>query len=241
MGEKTQISWTDATWNPVTGCSKLSEGCNNCYAEKVAKRLQSMGSKRYRNGFQITLHPDALEIPVKWKKRRMIFVNSMSDLFHDRVPLEFIQKVFEVMEQCPQHIFQVLTKRSERMQKLLGLDLPILPNVWLGVIVESDYHKRRIQDLRYTSAAVRFLSCEPLLSDISDMWLMDIHWVIVGGESGPDARPMKEEWVRTIQKQCAEQDVPFFFKQWGGTGRDKGGNLLDGKVCQEFPRGFSPG
>lgn len=239
MGDKTQIGWTDATWNPVTGCTKLSEGCTNCYAEKVAKRLQAMGSKRYKNGFDITLHEDALSIPLKWKKPRMIFVNSMSDLFHDKVPLEFIQRVFDVMGRCPQHIFQVLTKRSERMQKLMGLDLPAHPNVWLGVTVESDYHYRRVQDLQYTTVgSVRFLSCEPLLSGLPKLDLRGIHWVIVGGESGPNARPMKEEWAVSIRDQCNEQQVPFFFKQMGGTDRNKGGKLLLGKSYNAFPTGM---
>lgn len=222
------------TWNPVTGCTKVSPGCKHCYAERFAKRLQAMGMARYANGFELTLHDDALELPLRWRMPRVVFVNSMSDLFHEDVPVEFIQRVFEVMERCPQHVFQVLTKRSERLLKLRE-SLPWPANVWMGVSVESPDYTWRINDLRETPAAVRFLSLEPLLSPIADLQLERIHWVIVGGESGPGARPMRVEWVRELRDQCQAEGVDFFFKQWGGVNKKKTGRLLDGRTHDDMP------
>lgn len=222
------------TWNPVTGCTKVSPGCKHCYAERFAKRLQAMGMERYANGFELTLHDDALELPLRWRMPRVVFVNSMSDLFHEDVPVEFIQRVFEVMERCPQHVFQVLTKRSERLLKLRE-SLPWPANVWMGVSVESPDYTWRINDLRETPAAVRFLSLEPLLSPIADLQLERIHWVIVGGESGPGARPMRVEWVRELRDQCQAEGVDFFFKQWGGVNKKKTGRLLDGRTHDDMP------
>jgi len=227
------------TWNPVTGCSKVSEGCRHCYAERMASRLKAMGQARYANGFELTLHEDALLDPVKWKKPRLIFVNSMSDLFHDKVPLQFIAQIFGTMINCPQHTFQVLTKRSERLRDVAS-KLPWPGNVWMGVSVEDKRVLHRIPDLQTVSAAVRFLSLEPLLGPLDDLPLEGIHWVIVGGESGPNARPMESEWVEGILKQCQEKDVPFFFKQWGGVRKDLTGRLLRGRTYDEMPRCIAP-
>ena len=235
MAERTAIEWTDATWNPVTGCSKVSTGCKHCYAERLAHRLQAMGSVRYRNGFAVTLHPAVLDLPKRWRQPRMIFVNSMSDLFHESVPPEFIQRVFATMRDCPQHTFQVLTKRSARLRDLAQY-LDWAPNIWMGVSVENRRVIHRIHDLQAVPAYVRFLSCEPLLGPLDDLPLDGIHWVIVGGESGPDARPMQAEWVRTIRDQCRRADVPFFFKQWGGVRKDRTGRDLDGRAYDEMPR-----
>ena len=234
MTTNSRIEWTEMTWNPVTGCTKVSPGCKHCYAERFAKRLQAMGMERYANGFELTLHDDALELPLRWRMPRVVFVNSMSDLFHEDVPVEFIQRVFEVMERCPQHVFQVLTKRSERLLKLRE-SLPWPANVWMGVSVESPDYTWRINDLRETPAAVRFLSLEPLLSPIADLQLERIHWVIVGGESGPGARPMRVEWVRELRDQCQAEGVDFFFKQWGGVNKKKTGRLLDGRTHDDMP------
>lgn len=234
MAQSSKIEWTEMTWNPVTGCTKVSPGCKHCYAERFAKRLQAMGMERYANGFELTLHDDALELPLRWRMPRVVFVNSMSDLFHEDVPVEFIQRVFEVMERCPQHVFQVLTKRSERLLKLRE-SLPWPANVWMGVSVESPDYTWRINDLRETPAAVRFLSLEPLLSPIADLQLERIHWVIVGGESGPGARPMRVEWVRELRDQCQAEGVDFFFKQWGGVNKKKTGRLLDGRTHDDMP------
>ena len=234
MAQSSKIEWTEMTWNPVTGCTKVSPGCKHCYAERFAKRLQAMGMARYANGFELTLHDDALELPLRWRMPRVVFVNSMSDLFHEDVPVEFIQRVFEVMERCPQHVFQVLTKRSERLLKLRE-SLPWPANVWMGVSVESPDYTWRINDLRETPAAVRFLSLEPLLSPIADLQLERIHWVIVGGESGPGARPMRVEWVRELRDQCQAEGVDFFFKQWGGVNKKKTGRLLDGRTHDDMP------
>ena len=234
MAATSSIEWTEMTWNPVTGCTKVSPGCKHCYAERFAKRLQAMGMERYANGFELTLHDDALELPLRWRMPRVVFVNSMSDLFHEDVPVEFIQRVFEVMERCPQHVFQVLTKRSERLLKLRE-SLPWPANVWMGVSVESPDYTWRINDLRETPAAVRFLSLEPLLSPIADLQLERIHWVIVGGESGPGARPMRVEWVRELRDQCQAEGVDFFFKQWGGVNKKKTGRLLDGRTHDDMP------
>jgi len=234
MAGRSHIEWTEATWNPVTGCTKVSAGCKNCYAERLALRLQLMGNRRYQNGFRLTLHEDVVDLPRSWRSGRMIFVNSMSDLFHRDVPLEFIRRVFETMRECPQHVFQILTKRSERLQKIAsGIDWP--PNVWIGVSVENAAVLPRVDDLRVVPAAVRFLSCEPLIGSLAGIDLRNVHWVIVGGESGFGARPMKIEWVREIFRECRKQKVPFFFKQWGGVRKDLTGRLLGGRTYDEMP------
>ncbi|QUV80441.1 MULTISPECIES: DUF5131 family protein [Chloracidobacterium] len=234
MADNSKIEWTEATWNPVTGCSKISDGCKNCYAERLASRLRVMGSARYRNGFDITLHADLLEMPKRWRKPRVVFVNSMSDLFHDQVPLEFIQRVFDTMQNCPQHTFQVLTKRTARLRAIAD-KLPWPKNVWMGVSVENAAVMHRIDDLRAVPAAVRFLSCEPLLGPMQDLSLESIHWVIVGGESGPHARPIDKAWVMGILRQCRQAGVPFFFKQWGGVRKDLTGRKLEGRTYDEMP------
>jgi protein gp37 len=235
MGANSSIEWTEATWNPVTGCSKVSAGCKNCYAERLALRLQAMGNARYRNGFKVTLHPDLLELPKRWREPRLIFVNSMSDLFHEQVPVEFIQRVFVTMRDCPQHTFQILTKRGARLSKLAG-EIEWPRNVWMGVSVEDARVVHRVRDLRAVPAAVRFLSCEPLIGPLDDLPLDGIHWVIVGGESGPGARPMRIEWIRSIFRQCRKAKVPFFFKQWGGVRKDLTGRELGGRIYDEMPR-----
>lgn len=234
MASKSSIEWTDMTWNPVTGCSKVSQGCKFCYAERFAKRLQGMGVERYRHGFKVVLHENALEEPFSWRKPRMVFVNSMSDLFHDDVPLEFIRRVFDVMNRCPQHVFQVLTKRSERLRDISS-DLNWTSNIWIGVSVESQQVAHRIFDLQTVPAVVRFLSCEPLIGPLGSVSLERIDWVIVGGESGPGARPMKQLWVEEIMIQCRLHHVPFFFKQWGGVRKKQAGRKLNGKTYDEFP------
>lgn len=234
MRSRSHIEWTESTWNPVTGCTKVSAGCKHCYAERMAKRLQAMGNQRYANGFAVTLHPDLLDTPRSWKTPRLIFVNSMSDLFHRDVPLEFIQRVFQTMRNCPQHIFQILTKRSSRVRNLAAqIDWP--PNVWMGVSVEDARALSRVDDLRKVPATVRFLSCEPLIGSLRTINLRGIHWVIVGGESGPGARAMEIKWVREIYHVCREQDVPFFFKQWGGVRKDLTGRSFDGRTYDEMP------
>lgn len=234
MSDNSKIEWTEATWNPVTGCTKISPGCKFCYAERMAKRLQAMGKERYRNAFKLTLQPDVLEIPLKWKKPKMIFVNSMSDLFHKDVPTEFIQQCFEVMTTASHHTFQVLTKRPERVAHISEV-LSWPTNVWMGTSVENIDYVSRIDWLREVPAKTRFLSIEPLLGPISSLNLNGIDWAIVGGESGPGARPMKEEWVLEIRDQCVEQGVPFFFKQWGGTNKKKTGRTLEGRTWDEMP------
>ena len=234
MGLNSAIEWTEATWNPVTGCSKISPGCQHCYAERMALRLKGMGQPNYARGFKVTLHPRALRLPLAWKQHKMIFVNSMSDLFHEDVPLEFIQKVFDVMRRADWHTYQVLTKRSDR---LLELDpvLSWLPHVWMGVTVESADYTHRIGHLRRTHAAVKFLSLEPLLGPIPDLDLAGIHWVVVGGESGTGARPMDSNWAVDIRDQCLAAKVPFFFKQWGGVNKKKAGRLLEGRTWGQMP------
>ena len=228
------IEWTDATWNPVTGCTKISPGCKNCYAERMALRLQAMGQPNYASGFQVSLHEQMLERPLGWKRPRLIFVNSMSDLFHRDVPLDFVQRVFSVMKQASWHRFQVLTKRSARLQEV---DSQLLwsPNVWMGVSVETAAYQFRIDHLRQTSAQIKFLSLEPLLGPLPDLNLSGIDWVIVGGESGPHARPMKKGWVVEIREQCLASGVPFFFKQWGGTNKKRAGRLLEGRTWEQMP------
>lgn len=228
------IEWTEATWNPVTGCAKISPGCKHCYAERMAKRLQAMGQLNYTNGFQLTLHDHMLDRPLQWKKPQTIFVNSMSDLFHKDVPLDFILRVFETMRRAWWHQFQVLTKRSDRLLELSPqIDWP--PNVWMGVSVENEDYAFRIDHLRETSARIKFLSLEPLLGPLRNLNLDRIDWVIVGGESGPGARPIAEEWVIDIRDQCLKADVPFFFKQWGGVNKKKTGRLLRGYTWDEMP------
>ncbi|WP_322494646.1 phage Gp37/Gp68 family protein [Chloroflexus sp.] len=232
---RSSIEWTEATWNPLTGCTKISPGCKHCYAERMALRLQAMGLEKYRNGFRLTLHPATLSEPLRWKTSRMIFVNSMSDLFHRDVPAAFIQQVFAVMVQAHWHTFQVLTKRAEQLRELDAL-LAWPPNVWMGVSVERADYIERIELLRETGAAIKFLSCEPLLGPLPNLPLDGIDWVIVGGESGPGARPMDPAWVRDIRDQCLAAGVPFFFKQWGGPRKDRTGRLLDGRTWDEWPR-----
>ena len=234
MAGNSSIEWTEVTWNPVTGCNKVSKGCKNCYAERMAKRLKAMGSQRYENGFNITLHYDLIELPYHWKKPRKIFVNSMSDLFHEDVPLDFIKQVFNTMVETPHHTYQILTKRSNRLSELAE-HLPWEKNIWIGTSVENEEVTFRINDLRKVPAYVRFLSCEPLIGPLDTLNLMDIHWVIVGGESGPGARQMNAEWVRSIRDQCKKQNVPFFFKQWGGVQKHRFGRELDNKTYDEYP------
>jgi len=234
MANKSNIEWTEMTWNPVTGCTKVSQGCKHCYAERMAKRLTAMGAERYRNGFSVTLHPDLVDIPRGWRLPRVVFVNSMSDLFHDDIPLAYIQRVFATMRDCPRHTFQVLTKRSERLAEL-ARHLPWPENVWMGVSVEDARVLHRVADLQSVQAKVRFLSLEPLIGPLESLPLDGIHWVIVGGESGPQARPMRKEWVKDIFRQCRAAKVPFFFKQWGGTRKDLTGRELYGRTYSEMP------
>jgi protein gp37 len=240
MGAKSAIEWTESTWNPLTGCTKISPGCKNCYAERMANRLKLMGQPNYVNGFELTLHESALELPLRWKKPQRIFVNSMSDLFHQRVPLEFILRMFEVMSRASWHQFQILTKRAERLEELSSR-LAWHDNIWMGVSVENQDYTFRIDHLRRTGARTKFLSLEPLLAPLPELNLHGIDWVIVGGESGPRARPMKPEWVIDIRDQCRFRGVPFFFKQWGGFNKKKTGRILDGQTWDETPRPPAPG
>ena len=234
MATNSPIEWTDATWNPVTGCSKISPGCKHCYAEKMANRLKAMGQANYRNGFELTLQPQMLELPLHWKTPKRIFVNSMSDLFHVDVPLSYIKQVFDVMRRAHWHQFQVLTKRAERIEEL-SAQLKWEPNIWMGVSVENEKYAYRIDHLRKTGAHVKFLSIEPLIGPIGKLNLRGIDWVIVGGESGPGARPMDAEWVTGIRDQCQRADVAFFFKQWGGVQKKKTGRSLEGRTWDEMP------
>lgn len=234
MSDQSGIEWTDATWNPVTGCTQVSPGCKNCYASRLAKRLQAMGSLRYRNGFRLTTHPEALTLPLTWKRPRRIFVNSMSDMFHERLPLTFVQQVFEVMVEADWHVFQVLTKRAGRLRDLAP-DLPWPSNVWQGVSVENSQYTWRARALAHVPAAVRFLSVEPLIGPIPNLPLDGIQWVIVGGESGPGHRPIDPAWVREIRDQCLSAGTAFFFKQWGGRTPKAGGRTLDGVIWEETP------
>lgn len=229
-----KIEWTESTWNPLTGCTKISPGCKHCYAERMALRLQAMGQPNYVNGFTLTLHEHVLELPLHWKTPQMIFVNSMSDLFHENVPVDFIQKVFSVMTTASWHTFQVLTKRSDRLLEL-DKQLSWPENVWMGVSVETKDCTYRIDHLRQTHARTKFLSLEPLLGPLSNLNLSSIHWVIVGGESGPKARPMQRAWVVEIRDQCQKVQVPFFFKQWGGINKKRTGRELDGQTWDELP------
>ncbi len=237
MADNTTIEWTHATWNPVTGCTKISQGCKHCYAERMSRRLQAMGKPQYRNGFKLTLQPQALSIPRRWRQPRVIFVNSMSDLFHKDVPLTYIKRVFRVMNDCTQHTFQVLTKRPE-IAVSYAPELRWTENIWMGTSVENAMVMHRIASLRMIPAAIRFLSIEPLLGAIKNLPLTGLHWVIVGGESGPGARPMEAEWVRDIRDRCLARDVPFFFKQWGGVNKKRTGRVLDGRTWDELPRGI---
>jgi protein gp37 len=231
---QSSIEWTEMTWNPTTGCNKISAGCKYCYAEVMTRRLQAMGIDKYKNGFAVRTHEDSLNTPYSWKKSKVIFVNSMSDLFHPEVPLDFIMKVFAVMNDTPQHTYQVLTKRADRLHQLHHL-LNWTPNIWMGVSVEDERVLSRIDFLRETNAMTKFLSCEPLIGPLTNMNLTGIDWVIAGGESGRKARPMKEMWVWDVKMQCQEQEVLFFFKQWGGTNKKKAGRLLAGNTYDEMP------
>ena len=233
----TKIEWTESTWNPMTGCTKITTGCKFCYAEVMARRLQAMGQEKYSNGFELTLHPETLQEPYTWKKPKMIFVNSMSDLFHKDIPVEYIQKIFRVMKDNPQHVFQILTKRADVLHYYDSEGwLDWSHNIWMGITVEDNTVTKRIDLLRETGARVKFLSCEPLLSDLPNLNLQNIDWVIVGGESGRTPRPIKEEWVMNIQEQCNTQSVAFYFKQWGGTNKKKNGRLLKGETYSEMPQ-----
>ena len=234
MASGSSIEWTQATWNPVTGCTKVSFGCRNCYAERMAHRLKAMGLNKYRNGFEVTTHPDVLAAPLQWKRPRLVFVNSMSDLFHEQVSADFIARVFDIMNRAHWHTFQVLTKRPERAQEL-SQSLTWTPNIWLGTSIETRRWLPRLTHLAGVNARTRFLSLEPLLGPLSDLNLESINWVIVGGESGPGARPMKAEWVREIRDSCIHSQVPFFFKQWGGVFKKRTGRILDGRTWDEMP------
>jgi protein gp37 len=245
MSDGTAIEWTDATWNPVRGCTKISDGCKHCYAETFAERFRGVEGHPYQQGFDIRLVPEKLAEPLKWRTPRMIFVNSMSDLFHEEVPEEYIRAVAEVMVTANWHTYQVLTKRSDRLQKLLNGSLRFagqVEHIWWGVSVENrKYGLPRVHHLREAAAAIRFLSVEPLLEELGDIDLRGIHWVIVGGESGPGARPMKKEWAVSVRDQCHRHGVPFFFKQWGGVRKSAAGRKLDGKTYDDFPaRSFQP-
>lgn len=243
MAARSAIEWTESTWNPTTGCDRISAGCDNCYALTLAKRLKAMGSAKYRRdgdprtsgpGFGVALHPDALDVPRRWREPRTVFVNSMSDLFHARVPLDYVQRVFAVMRETPRHTYQVLTKRSSRLARLAPeLDWP--PNVWIGVSVEDESQRARIDHLRVVPAAVRFISAEPLLGPLTDLGLTGIDWLIVGGESGRGCRPIDPEWVAELRDHCVDSDTAFFFKQWGGRTPKAGGRLLDGRTWEEMP------
>lgn len=231
---KSSIEWTELTWNPTTGCNKISSGCKFCYAEVMTRRLKAMGVEKYKEGFNIATHENQLYIPYSWKKPKMVFVNSMSDLFHPKVPLSFIKKVFQVMNDNQQHIFQVLTKRSERLLKL-NEELKYTDNIWIGVSVEDEKVLSRVCDLQKVNAKTRFLSCEPLIGPLPNLDLGGIKWVIVGGESGYRPRPMKKEWVEDIQEKCVKSKTSFFFKQWGGFNKKKNGRELNGKTYDEMP------
>jgi protein gp37 len=234
MATTSKIEWTEMTWNPVTGCVKVSQGCKHCYAERMAKRLQAMGAPRYRDGFKVTLQEDLIDLPRKWRQPRLVFVNSMSDLFQKGVSVDFIERVFATMADCRQHTFQILTKRSDRLLELAPR-LPWPENVWMGVSVENSRTIERVRHLARVPASVRFLSCEPLLGPLDSLPLEAIHWVIVGGESGPRARPMKAEWVDSIFRQCRDAGTAFFFKQWGGVRKHRAGRELHGRTYDEMP------
>jgi protein gp37 len=235
MSQKTKIEWTESTWNPISGCTKISRGCDNCYAEKMAFRLQAMGTKGYENAFEVTLHPEALTKPLKLKKPQMIFVNSMSDIFHDKVPDEFIFEIFEIMNKAHWHTFQVLTKRPKRLEALND-KLKWADNIWMGVSIESNDYIKRADYLRGCDAKTKFLSIEPLIGSVDKLDYTGLDWVIVGGESGFGAREMKKEWVVDVQEKCTNLNIPFFFKQWGGVNKKAAGRQLDGKIYDELPK-----
>ncbi len=240
MAGRSSIEWTESTWNPLTGCTKVSPGCKHCYAERMAARLHAMGQPNYCHGFKLTVHKHVLDAPLSWRQSKLVFVNSMSDLFHEDVPLEFILEVMDITRRAWWHQFQILTKRSGRLAKLeASINWP--DNVWLGVSVENRTYMSRIEDLRKTSARIKFLSLEPLLGPIPSLELEDIDWVVVGGESGPGARPLGEKWVVNVKDQCLAAKVPFFFKQWGGVNKRKAGRLLQGRTWDELPVTFSKG
>ncbi|MDQ7825678.1 MAG: phage Gp37/Gp68 family protein [Candidatus Eremiobacteraeota bacterium] len=234
MALQSSIEWTEATWNPITGCSKISPGCRNCYAERMAKRLKAMGQKNYSRGFEVQVHDHCAELPLQWKKPQMIFVNSMSDLFHEAVPDDFILRIFGIMAHTPWHRFQILTKRSDRLKKMSSR-IPWMPHIWMGVSMENENYQFRLDDLVTTGAHLKFLSLEPLLGPLKELHLGGIDWVIAGGESGPHARPMEPSWVINIRDQCTGAEVPFFFKQWGGMNKKKNGRLLEGRTWDEMP------
>ncbi len=239
MADRSAIEWTDATWNPVTGCTKISAGCDNCYAERFAERFRGVAGHPYEQGFDLTLRPERLDQPLAWRVPRMIFVNSMSDLFHKAISFDFVDGVFDTMERAHWHTFQVLTKRSSRMRKYVNArykDRPVPPYIWLGVSVEDGTKLSRVRHLRDTHASIRFLSIEPLIGPVGEIGLDGIHWVIVGGESGPNARPMEPKWARSVRNQCKRARVSFFFKQWGGLRPKSGGRLLDDREWNELPK-----
>ncbi len=239
MAQKSTIEWTNATWNPVTGCTKISPGCDNCYAERFSERFRGVEGHPFENGFDLTLRPNRLLQPLSWKKPKMVFVNSMSDLFHKDIPEKFIASVFETMEKADHHIFQVLTKRSSLMRNFVNKRYaasPVPEHIWLGVSVEDNSGSSRIRHLQQTNAAIRFLSVEPLIGDPGDLHLQGVHWVILGGESGPNARIMRPEWAVSVRDQCIKQKIPFFFKQWGGYRPKSGGRELEGEEWSQFPK-----
>lgn len=234
MSKRSGIEWTETTWNPVTGCTKISYGCKHCYAERMSRRLQHMGVEKYGNGFSVSVHPEALDLPFRWKEPSLVFVNSMSDLFHKAVPADFIASVFDTMNRLPRHTFQLLTKRPARALRLSSR-LNWTPNIWFGVSIESERWLPRLEILRETGARTKFLSLEPLLGPLSGLDLAGVDWVIVGGESGPGARPMQADWVREIRDSCATGGTPFFFKQWGGVFKKRAGRTLDGRTWDQMP------
>ena len=234
MPARSAIEWTETTWNPVTGCTKVSHGCKHCYAERMARRLRVMGAPKYRNGFSVTLHPETVVLPLAWKKPAVVFVNSMSDLFHRSVPVSFIEAVFDTMNSASRHTFQLLTKRPARAARLAGR-LTWTPNIWLGASIESERWIGRLEFLRQTGARTKFLSLEPLLGPLPGLDLDGVDWVIVGGESGPGARPMEPDWARSIRDKCLSGGTPFFFKQWGGVFKKRTGRILDGRTWDEMP------
>ncbi len=229
-----KIEWTEITWNPITGCTKTSDGCLNCYADRFAKRLKAMGNKRYKNGFEVTIHEDLIEEPKKWKTPKKVFVNSMSDIFHEKVPDDIILSIFKTMNECPQHQFQILTKRPERL-KSLNKKIKWTKNIWLGVTIENDKYLYRGDILKNTSAYIKFISAEPLIGSLKDINLDGIDWLIVGGESGPHCRPIEKKWVEELLELAQKSNVAFFFKQWGGVNKKKNGKALNGKIIQEYP------
>lgn len=234
MADNSRIEWTEATWNPVTGCSKVSPGCAHCYAETFAERWRGLPGHPYQQGFDLRLWPERLEVPLRWRRPRTIFVNSMSDLFHEEIPTEYIAKVFEVMQRADWHVFQILTKRPERLEALAD-DLPWPPNVWMGVSIENRRFVHRADHLRRTPAQTKFISAEPLLGPLEGLDLSGIDWLIAGGESGPRHRPMNIEWARGLRDRCVDESVAFFFKQWGGIRSKTGGRVLDGRTWDELP------